>query len=165
MQVESSSARLETTFQETPGLSGLSDGQGSFQGLSGSSGSVTSLGCVDPLLVPEGGDDRLQDGNVGQTHQLRNDIPGLQESNSTNVSPGDLSSLYFSISPGTSDGDVQLDPPVESDIGQRNNHENECPLYGEEEPYFPAHTSILESCLLRYFIEELSPLVSQNPIN
>lgn len=159
MRVESSSLGLERFA-----VSGWTDGQSSCQGVSGTSGSVTSLGCVDPLLVSEG-DDHSQHGGIDQTHQLRNEIPGLQESNSTNVSPGDLSSLYFSISPGTSDGDVQFDPPVESHIGQRNTSENECPSYGEKEPYFPVRAIIQESCLLRYFIEELSPLVNQFPIH
>lgn len=154
VRVESSSGL------ERSAVSGWTDGQSSYQGMSGTSGSVTSLGCVDPLLVSEG-DDHSQHGSTDQTHHFCNDIPGLQESSSTNVSPGDLSSLYFSISPKTSDGDVQFDPNFESDIGQRNNSEKEFPSYGEEEPYFPVHASIQESCLLRYFIEELSPLVSQ----
>lgn len=161
MRVESSSS---SSGLERSAVLGWTDGQSSCQGVSGTSGSVTGLGCVDPLLVPAGEDDHSWAGGVDKALHIRDESSGLQELNSTNVSPGDLSSLSLSFSPGTSGQDVHFPPPVEFDAGQKNNSEHErveFPSYFEEKSYFPAHASIQESCLLRYFIEELSPLVSQ----
>ncbi|ODM22537.1 hypothetical protein SI65_00125 [Aspergillus cristatus] len=156
VRVGSSSSGLET-----PAVSGLMDGQSSSQGLFGTSGSVTDLGCVDPLLVPEGEDDRFQAGAVDQAHRICDESTGLEEFNSHIVSPGTLSTLSFPVSSGTSGEDVHFGPPAGSDIGQKNNSEHgvvDCSISCEEKPYFPVHASTQESCLLRYFIEELSPL-------
>lgn len=158
VRVESSSSGLEM-----PAVSGLVDGQASSQGLFGTSGSVIDLGCVDPLLVPEGKDDRFQAGAVDQPHQIFDESTGLEEFNPHTVSPGTLSTLSFPVSSGTSGEDVHFGPPAGFDIGQKNNSEHgvvDCPISCEEQPYFPVYASIQESCLLRYFIEELSPLVS-----
>lgn len=134
---------------------------------------------VDPLSVTQGEDYHFHDGDVDHAHQLCTQISRFQRPSLTDLTPpGILSSLPFAVSPGTSGEDVHLPTSGaecqelhrNNGISQNNHSEHGIEIHdhlqsysGKNEPHFPMHASIQESCLLRYFIEELSPLVNQIP--